>query len=46
MHACQVWDPYPTKDQKALQKFACKLATSKWSYDDLFNFMDLKGEQN
>ena len=45
-YACQVWDPYLTKDQKALecvQKFAYKLATSKWdnSYDDLLNLMNL-----
>ena len=42
-----MWDPYLIKDQKALesvQKFACKLATSKWdnNYDNLLNLMDLK----
>ena len=46
-YVCQVWDPYLTKDQKVLesvQKFACKLTTSKWdnSYDDLLYLMDLK----
>ena len=32
-YASQVWDPYLSKDKDALekvQKFACKLATSKW----------------
>ena len=46
-HACQVWDPYLAKDQNALervQKFACKLITSRWdsSYEDLLKLLDLK----
>ena len=43
----QVWDPHLSKDMNALekvQKFACKLATSKWdsSYNKLLSFLDLK----
>ena len=46
-YACQVWDPHLSKDMNALekvQKFACKLATSKWdsSYNELLSFLDLK----
>ena len=50
-YASQVWDPHLSKDRCALekvQKFACKLATSKWdsSYEELLSLMDLKPLQN
>ena len=47
-YVCQVWDPHlSNKDKNALekvQKFACKLATSKWdsSYNELLRLLDLK----
>ena len=46
-YACQVWDPHLSKDRNALekvQKFACKLATSRWdsSYEELLDLLDLK----
>ena len=46
-YACQVWDPHLLKDKTALekiQKFACKLATSKWEsgYEDLLSLMELQ----
>ena len=46
-YACQVWDPHLLKDKTALekiQKFACKLATSKWEsgYEDLLSMMELQ----
>ena len=46
-YACQVWDPHLSKDKNALekvQKFACKLATSKWdsSYNELLSLLYLK----
>ena len=46
-YACQVWDPHLSKDRNALdkvQKFACKLATSRWdsSDEELLNLLDLK----
>ena len=50
-YACQVWDPHQSKDKAALekvQKFACKLATSKWdsSYEELLRLTDLKPLQD
>ena len=50
-YACQVWDPHLSKDRNALekvQKFACKLATSRWdsSYEELLNLLDLKPLQD
>ena len=47
----QVWDPHLAKDRNALekvQKFACKLATSKWnsSYEELLDLTDLKPLQD
>ena len=42
-----IWDPHLSKDENALekvQKFACKLATSKWdsSYNELLSLLNLK----
>ena len=50
-YASQVWDPHLAKDRNALekvQKFACKLATSKWnsSYEELLDLTDLKPLQD
>ena len=50
-YACQVWDPHLLKDKTALekiQKFACKLATSKWEsgYEDLLSLMELQPLEN
>ena len=50
-YACQVWDPHLAKDKGALetvQKFACKLATSRWddSYEELLRLIELKPLQD
>ena len=50
-YASQVWDPHLSKDRSTLekvQKFACKLATSKWNsrYEELLSLMDIKPLQN
>ena len=50
-YASQVWDPHLAKDRNTLekvQKFACKLATSKWnsSYEELLDLTDLKSLQD
>ena len=50
-YACQVWDPHLAKDKGALekvQKFACKLATSKWdsSYEELLRLVEVKPLQD
>ena len=50
-YACQVWDPHLARDKGALekvQKFACKLATSKWdsSYEELLGLVDIQPLQD
>ena len=50
-YACQVWDPHLARDKGALekvQKFACKLATSKWdsSYEELLRLVDVQPLQD
>ena len=50
-YASQIWDRHLSKDRIALekvQKFACKLATSRWdsSYEELLSLLDMSPLQD